>query len=63
MAVAAEEGAVKILDVDEAMGDNRDAKGTLWRAHGNAIMDVKWSRDDARIVSSTCASAITLHNS
>jgi len=50
IAVAAEEGGVRVLDVDEPAGMHRDAQGWFWRAHGNAVLDVKWSGDDSRIV-------------
>ena len=51
IAVAAEEGGVRVLDVDEPAGMHRDAQGWFWRAHGNAVLDVKWSGDDTKIVS------------
>lgn len=52
LAVGGEEGGVRILDVDEGMGIHREEKGWWWRAHGNAIFDIKFSADDTKIVSS-----------
>jgi hypothetical protein len=51
LAVAGEEGGVRIVDVDEPLGQHRDTKGYWWRAHNNCIFDIKWSADDRRIVS------------
>ncbi len=51
IAVAAEEGGVRVVDVDEGLGPHPDAQGWFWRAHANAILDLKWSKDDKRIVS------------
>lgn len=51
LAVGGEEGGVRILDVDEGMGIHREEKGWWWRAHGNAVFDVKFSADDTKIVS------------
>lgn len=51
VAVAAEEGGVRVVDVDEPVGENRDVGGWFWRAHGNAVLDLKWSRNDTHIVS------------
>ena len=53
IAVAAEEGGVRVVDVDEPLGMHREAKGWFWRAHGNAVLDAKWSGDDTKIVSQT----------
>lgn len=50
IAVAAEEGGVRIVDVDQGLGAHPDAAGWFWRAHGNAVLDLKWSNDDSRIV-------------
>ena len=50
IAVAGEEGGVRILDVDEGLGSHREEKGFWWRAHSNAVFDMKWSGDDCRIV-------------
>ena len=50
IAVAGEEGGVRILDVDEGLGSHREEKGFWWRAHSNAVFDVKWSGDDTRMV-------------
>jgi denticleless len=33
------------------VGENRDVGGWFWRAHGNAVLDLKWSRNDTHIVS------------
>ena len=51
LAIGGEEGGVRILDVDEGMGIHREEKGWWWRAHGNAVFDVKFSADDSKIVS------------
>lgn len=51
IAIAAEEGGVRVVDVDEGLGPHPDAQGWFWRAHGNAVLDIKWSKDDKRIVS------------
>ena len=52
LAIAGEEGGVRIVDVDEGLGMNCEAKGWWWRAHTNAIFDIKWSADDNNIVGS-----------
>lgn len=49
--IAGEEGGVRIVDVDEGLGMHREEKGWWWRAHGNAIFDLKWSRDDTKVAS------------
>lgn len=49
--IAGEEGGVRILDVDEGLGMHREEKGWWWRAHGNAIFDLKWSPDDTKVAS------------
>lgn len=49
--IAGEEGGVRILDVDEGLGMHREEKGWWWRAHGNAIFDLKWSTDDTKVAS------------
>ena len=51
LAVAAEEGGVRVVDVDETPEQQSDSKGWFWRAHGNAVLDVEWAADDSRIVS------------
>lgn len=51
MAVAGEEGGMRVLDIDEPQGVHREEKGWWWRAHANAIFDTKWSSDDSRLVS------------
>ena len=50
IAVAAEEGGVRVVDCDEGLGPHRDAKGWFWRAHGNAVLDIKWTPDDTGLV-------------
>jgi denticleless len=50
IAIAAEEGGVRVVDADEPVGMFRDSQGWFWRAHGNAVLDVKWSADDSKIV-------------
>jgi len=52
MAVAGEEGGMRIVDVDAPQGHHRESGGWWWRAHANAIFDTKWSDDDSKIVSS-----------
>jgi denticleless len=48
VAVAGEEGGVRIVSLDkEAEGPY---EGVWWRAHGNAIFDVSWSPDDTQLV-------------
>lgn len=51
MAIAGEEGGIRVIDVDAPQGHHREEGGWWWRAHANAIFDVKWSGDDSRIVS------------
>jgi denticleless len=53
MAVANEEGGIRIVDVDVGMGIGGMEGGWWWRGHGNAIFDMKWSADDSRVVSSS----------
>lgn len=55
IAIAGEEGGVRIFDVDEGLGMHREEKGWWWRAHANAVFDIKWSGDDKRIVSLSSA--------
>ena len=50
LAIGGEEGGVRIINVDEGLGVHREAKGQWWRAHTNAVFDLKWSGDDTRIV-------------
>jgi denticleless len=52
LAIGGEEGGVRIMNIDEGIGRHREAKGLWWRAHSNAIFDIKWSGDDSRIVRS-----------
>lgn len=51
LAIGGEEGGVRIINVDEGLGIHREEKGQWWRAHPNAVFDLKWSSDDSRIVS------------
>jgi hypothetical protein len=50
LAIGGEEGGVRIINVDEGLGVHREEKGQWWRAHPNAVFDLKWSGDDTRIV-------------
>ncbi|WVO13552.1 hypothetical protein L204_101173 [Cryptococcus depauperatus] len=59
--VAGEEGGVRILDVDEGPGMHREAKGWWWRAHGNAVFDMKWSADDNRVLTASGDQTSRLH--
>jgi hypothetical protein len=52
LAIGGEEGGVRIINVDEGLGVHREEKGQWWRAHPNAVFDLKWSGDDTRIVRS-----------
>jgi hypothetical protein len=52
LAIGGEEGGVRIINVDEGLGVHREEKGQWWRAHPNAVFDLKWSGDDSRIVRS-----------
>ncbi|WVR03240.1 hypothetical protein IAU60_000231 [Kwoniella sp. DSM 27419] len=61
IAVAGEEGGVRILDVDEGLGGHREEKGFWWRAHGNAIFDLKWSKDDTRVLTASGDQTTRLH--
>ncbi|WVQ84543.1 hypothetical protein IAT38_006697 [Cryptococcus sp. DSM 104549] len=61
IAVAGEEGGVRIVDVDEGLGVHREEKGWWWRAHGNAIFDIKWSGDDKRVLTSSGDLSTRLH--
>ncbi|WWC85496.1 uncharacterized protein L201_000360 [Kwoniella dendrophila CBS 6074] len=61
IAVAGEEGGVRILDVDEGLGQHPEEKGFWWRAHGNAIFDMKWSRDDSRVLTASGDQSTRLH--
>ena len=63
LAIGGEEGGVRIMDVDEGMGIHREEKGWWWRAHGNAVFDVKFSADDSKIVSRHWLSSRTLADS
>lgn len=51
LAVAGEEGGVKMLNVDQAAGMHDSENGSWFRAHANAIFDLVWSGDDSRLVS------------
>jgi len=48
LALGSEEGAVKLVNVDAS--ESEDA-GTWWRAHNNAVFDLKWTANDTRLVS------------
>ncbi|WVW81447.1 hypothetical protein I302_103441 [Kwoniella bestiolae CBS 10118] len=61
IAVAGEEGGVRILDVDEGLGSHREEKGFWWRAHGNAIFDLRWSGDDTRVLTASGDQSTRLH--
>nr|XP_031859866.1 uncharacterized protein CI109_004714 [Kwoniella shandongensis]KAA5526938.1 hypothetical protein CI109_004714 [Kwoniella shandongensis] len=61
IAVAGEEGGVRILDVDEGLGAFREEKGFWWRAHGNAVFDLKWSADDTRVLTASGDQSTRLH--
>ncbi|KAK6904991.1 hypothetical protein I203_105810 [Kwoniella mangroviensis CBS 8507] len=61
IAVAGEEGGVRILDVDEGLGSHREEKGFWWRAHGNAIFDLRWSADDTRVLTASGDQSTRLH--
>jgi denticleless len=62
IAVAGEEGGVRIVDVDEGLGNHREEKGWWWRAHSNAVFDVKWTADDSQIVGKAMRRVKTLLN-
>lgn len=51
LAVAADEGGIRIVDVDEEVGSHREEKGWWWRGHRNMIYEVKWSADGTQMVS------------
>ncbi|WVO24023.1 uncharacterized protein IAS62_005383 [Cryptococcus decagattii] len=59
--IAGEEGGVRIVDVDEGLGMHREEKGWWWRAHGNAIFDLKWSRDDTKVLTASGDQTSRLH--
>ncbi|AFR94533.2 hypothetical protein C343_02617 [Cryptococcus neoformans C23] len=59
--IAGEEGGVRILDVDEGLGMHREEKGWWWRAHGNAIFDLKWSTDDTKVLTASGDQTSRLH--
>ncbi|KAK8844587.1 hypothetical protein IAR55_006434 [Kwoniella newhampshirensis] len=61
IAVAGEEGGVRVLDVDEGLGAYREEKGFWWRAHGNAIFDLKWSADDTRVLTASGDQSTRIH--
>ncbi|WVF66701.1 hypothetical protein IAT40_001443 [Kwoniella sp. CBS 6097] len=61
IAVAGEEGGVRVLDVDEGLGSHREEKGFWWRAHGNAVFDLKWSADDTRVLTASGDQSTRLH--
>ncbi|WWC67141.1 uncharacterized protein I206_101048 [Kwoniella pini CBS 10737] len=61
IAIAGEEGGVRILDVDEGLGTHREEKGFWWRAHGNAIFDLKWSKDDSKVLTASGDQSTRLH--
>ncbi|WVQ94312.1 hypothetical protein IAU59_001391 [Kwoniella sp. CBS 9459] len=61
IAIAGEEGGVRILDVDEGLGNHREEKGFWWRAHGNAVFDLKWSADDTRVLTASGDQSTRLH--
>lgn len=51
VAAAGEEGGVRVVPIDESQHDLEQGRGVWWRAHANAIFDLKWSSDDTRMVS------------
>jgi denticleless len=60
LAIGGEEGGVRIIDVDEGLGVHREEKGQWWRAHPNAVFDLKWSGDDTRIVRPNLSGCVAL---
>jgi denticleless len=48
LAIGGEEGAIRILDVDQPL--ESEAPDHWWSAHNNGIFDLKWTRDDDRLV-------------
>jgi len=60
LAIGGEEGGVRIINVDEGLGVHREEKGQWWRAHPNAVFDLKWSGDDTRIVRPPSLSGILM---
>lgn len=51
MAVASDEGGLRVVDVDEPVGLHREQKGYWWRGHANTVYDIKWSADGTKLVS------------
>lgn len=49
LAIGGEEGAIRILDVDQPYQNG--SYDHWWSAHNNGIFDLKWTGDDERLVS------------
>lgn len=50
LAIANEEGGIRLLNVDEPMGMHRQGMGVWFRGHTNAVFDMTWSADDKYLV-------------
>lgn len=48
LAIGGEEGAIRILDVDQPLDSG--APDHWWSAHNNGIFDLKWTGEDDRLV-------------
>ncbi|RXK34961.1 hypothetical protein M231_07775 [Tremella mesenterica] len=62
LAVAGEEGGVRVVDVDQGLGPHRESRGLWWRAHANAIFDISWSPDDTSIMTTSGDQTTRLHS-
>ncbi|GMK54186.1 hypothetical protein CspeluHIS016_0107720 [Cutaneotrichosporon spelunceum] len=60
LAIGGEEGAIRILDVDQPLESN--APDYWWSAHNNGIFDLKWTREDDRLISASADQSIRIHD-
>lgn len=51
LAIAGEEGGIKIMDIDSSSSCQSGATGQWWKAHNNGILDLKWMKNDTHLVS------------
>ncbi|CAK9784097.1 WD40 repeat-like protein [Cutaneotrichosporon oleaginosum] len=60
LAIGGEEGAIRVLDVDQPL--NSGAPDHWWGAHNNGIFDLKWTAGDDRLLSASADQSIKIHD-